>query len=57
MADANDTRELVAALLDDREVTINDLPKELLMSIFVVIGDERWVRHTIHLVREGWAAL
>ena len=59
MADAFDTLELSAALDGDdgAELTITDLPKELLVSVFVAVGDSRWVRHTIPCVCKGWAEL
>ena len=58
MADAFDTPELVAALgAVVAELTINDLPKELLVSIFIAVGDLRWVRHTVPCVCKYWAEL
>ena len=58
MADAFDTLELAAALNDDdRELTINDLPKELLVSIFIAVELPFWVRHTVSLVCKDWAEL
>ena len=56
MAEALDTLEVVAALDDDRELTI-DLPKELLVSIFEAVGDTLWVRHTVPRVCKSRAAL
>ena len=58
MADAFDTPELVAALgAVVAELTINDLPKELLVSVFSAVEDPRWVRHTVPLVSKEWAEL
>ena len=37
-----------------KPLTINDLPKEMLVSIFMAIEDLRWVRHTIPLVCKAW---
>ena len=55
MAEALDPRELDAALgddvpkfpIDDRPRTINDLPKELLVSVFEAVEDQNWVRRTV----------
>ena len=61
MAEANDdTLEPVAAPaaddddddvpkvpIDDRPKTINDLPKELLVSVFEAVEDQNWVRRTV----------
>ena len=57
MAEALETLELVAALDDDRELTINDLPNDVLVSIFAAVGDLQFVRHNIPSVRQGWAEL
>ena len=62
MAEALDTRgaRLAAALNDadaDEPRTINDLPKELLVSTFAATEDPWWVRHAIPLVCRGWAEL
>ena len=43
-AEANNNLKLVAAL-DDAPLPINDLPKELLVSIFIAVGDPIWVTH------------
>ena len=56
MAEAFDTLELVAALDDDAPF-INDLPKELLVSIFIAVRGRVWVRHTIPCVCKAWAEL
>ena len=37
-----------------KPLTINDLPKEMLVSIFMAIEDLRWVRQTIPLVCKAW---
>ena len=57
MVEANDdTLEPVAALddddvpkfpIDDLPKTINDLPKELLVSVFEAVEDQNWVRRTV----------
>ena len=48
MTEAFDTRELAAALDDDdAKLTINDLPKELLVSIFIAVENQTWARHTV----------
>jgi hypothetical protein len=62
MAKAFDTRELVAApaaakdganfpVTDpewlNKKKTINDLPKELLVSVFEAVEDQNWVRRTV----------
>ena len=65
MAEALDPRELDAALgddvpkfpIDDRPRTINDLPKELLVSVFEAVEDQTWVRRTVPLVCKEWAEL
>ena len=58
MAEALDTRELVATLDGfGAKLTINDLPKELLVSVFEAVGDPIWVRHTVPLVCKSWAEL
>ena len=59
MADANDTLKLVAALDNDdgAPLTTNDLSKELLVLIFVVVGNDIWVSHTVPRVCKGWAEL
>ena len=59
MDEAFDTREL-AAVLDDgagAELTITDLPNDVLVSIFIAAGDSRWVRHTIPCVCKERAEL
>ena len=52
MDEAFDTRELAAALDDDAgaELTITDLPNDVLVSIFIAAWDSRWARHTIPCV-------
>ena len=71
MAEANDdTLEPVAAPaaddddddvpkvpIDDRPKTIDDLPQELLVSVFEAVGDPIWVRHPVPLVCKAWAEL
>jgi hypothetical protein len=59
MDEAFDTRELAAALDDDAgaELTITDLPNDVLVSIFIAAGDSRWVRHTIPCVCKERAEL
>jgi hypothetical protein len=63
MAEPYDTRELAAALddakfpVDDRPKTINDLPKELLVSVFEAVDDLRWVSRTVLLVCKAWDEL
>ena len=71
MAEANDdTLEPVAAPaaddddddvpkvpIDDRPKTINDLPKELLVSAYEAVDDLRYVRHTVPLVCKAWDEL
>ena len=59
MADANDTLELNAALDIDDGATfpLNDLPNDLLVSVFVTVRDLHWVRHTIPLVCKAWNEL
>ena len=48
MAEAFDTRELTAALDGDAgaELTITDLPNDVLVSIFEAVGDLRYVKST-----------
>ena len=52
MAEALNTRELVATLADDDSapLTINDLPKELLVSVFIAVEDPFWVRRSVPCV-------
>ena len=67
MVEANDdTLEPVAALddddvpkfpIDDLPKTINDLPKELLVSVFEAVEDQTWVRLTFPLVCKEWAEI
>jgi len=70
MAEPYDTRGarrrgLVASLDDDvpkfpvdnRPKTINDLPKELLVSVFESVDDLYWVRRTVPLVCKAWDEL
>ena len=59
LAEANDNHEPVVVQDDDdgAELTINDLPKELLVSVFIAVEDPRWVRHTVPLVSKEWAEL
>ncbi len=65
MIEANDTLELVATPDDDvpkfpvndLPKLINDLPKELLVSIFVAVNNLRWVRHTVSCVCKEWSEL
>ena len=62
--EAFNTGELAAALDDldlpnlpvddDRPKSLNDLPNDVLVSIFEAIGDLRWVRNTIPLVCKAW---
>ena len=59
---AFDTRELAAALNapagadagTPKPLTINDLPKEILVSIFIAVDDLIWVRHTFPRVCKWW---
>ena len=37
-----------------KPLTINDLPKEMLVSIFMAIEDQTWVRWTVPLVCKAW---
>ena len=55
-AEALDAHELVAALnaADAKPLTINDLPREVLVSIFMTFKDLIWVRHTMPLVCKEW---
>ena len=59
MAEAFDTRELAAALDGDAgaELTITDLPNDVLVSIFEAVGDLRYVRHTAPCLCKEWAEL
>ena len=65
MAEAFNTRELTASLgddvpkfpIDDRLKAINDLPNDVLVSVFVAVGDQRLVRHTFPLVCRAWPEL
>ena len=59
MAEAFDTRELAAALDGDAgaELTITDLPNDVLVSIFEAVGDLRYVSHTAPCVCKEWAEL
>ena len=65
MAEAFNTRELTASLgedvpkfpIDDRPKAINDLPNDVLVSVFIAVADQRWVRHTVPLVCKEWAEL
>ena len=65
MDEANDALEPVAVLdndvpkfpIGDRPKTINDLPKELLVSAFEAVDDLRYVRHTVPLVCKAWDEL
>ena len=54
MAEAFDTRELAAALDGDAgaELTITDLPNDVLVSIFEAVGDLRYVSHTAPCVKK-----
>ena len=52
--------ELIAALNDDgAPLTINDLPKELLVSVIFAVGDDRWVTRAPSLAsaRSGMSPL
>ena len=58
--EALDARELAlnaAAGAAAKPLTINDLPNDQLVSIFMAIGDQIMVRHTIPLVCKAWAEL
>ena len=58
--EALDARELAlnaAAGAAAKPLTINDLPNDQLVSIFMAIGDQVMVRHTIPLVCKAWAEL
>ena len=62
MADeALDAHELVAVLNaaadGSAELTINDLPKEILVSVFIAARSPWWVRHTFPRVCKAWAEL
>ena len=65
MAEAFNTRELTASLgedvpkfpIDDRPKAINDLPNDVLVSVFIAVADQRWVRHTVPLVCKEWAEI
>ena len=71
MAEANDARKLVLEIVvkvvverddandddDGPKLTINDLPKELLVSIFAAIDNPTWVRFTFPCVCKAWAEL
>ena len=57
MAEAEDTLEPVAALDDADKFPLNDLPNDLLVSVFEAIGDLRYVRHTFSLVCKAWNEL
>ena len=59
MAEALDTLELVAAPSGDdgAKLSITDLPKELLVSVFIAVEDDDWVRDTVPLVCKEWAEL
>ena len=37
-----------------KPLTINDLPKEILVSVLIALNDQRWVRHNIPLVCKAW---
>ena len=37
-----------------KPLTIDDLPREILVSIFMAVGDLNWVRHNIPLVCKAW---
>ena len=50
----DDARSVSAAA---KPLTINDLPNDQLVSIFMAIGDQVMVRHTIPLVCKAWAEL
>ena len=55
MAESFDTREPVATLKDDgAKFSIDDLPKELLVSIFVAVGDLHEVRLINGLYMKDW---
>lgn len=60
MAEASDNRgaqrlALVASLDDDgAKFSLNDLPNDLLVSIFEAVGDPISVRHTVPLVCKAW---
>ena len=56
MAEALDSEPFVA-LDDDAPFTINDLPKGLLVSIFVAANGLRWVIHIVPCVCKYWAEL
>ena len=39
---------------DGAKLSVNDLPKELLVSIFIAVEDDLWVRRTVPLVCKEW---
>ena len=62
--EALDARGLVEALNDDeggdgsaKPLTINDLPKEIIVSVLVAANDLNWVRRTIPCVCKAWNEL
>ena len=56
--EAFDIRELVAALNNDtgdaKPLTINDLPKEILVSTCIASANPTWVKHTFPRVCKEW---
>jgi len=61
MAEARNTRELVEALSDsddDEEFfPLNDLPNDVLVSVFAAVKNQTWVRHTFPRVCKAWNEL
>ena len=43
--------------LDDRPKTINDLPNDVLVSVFEAVRDLRWVRYVLPSVCKAWNEL
>ena len=41
----------------NKKKNINDLPNDVLVSIFEAVEDLTWVRHTVPLVCKAWACL
>ena len=61
---ASDPRKLAEATIDKnnaaaaaKPLSINDLPKEMLVSIFMALGNQTEVRHTISRVCKAWNEL
>ena len=58
LTEAKDTRKPVAVLDNDdgAPLTINELAKELLVSIFIGFGNLFWVRH-VPLICKEWSEI